>query len=79
MFNRLFKDHPASVDESYLEHMGAAASFGSAMFVGALACWVHALVPGLCVRTGSTIIDRLHDRMVVNRRTVPRRSETSSA
>ena len=29
--NRLFRDRPASVDESYLQHMGVASSFGWAM------------------------------------------------
>ncbi|WP_235976603.1 DUF6356 family protein [Sandaracinobacteroides hominis] len=65
--NRLFRDHPASVDESYLQHMGVASSFGWAMLQASGACFVHALVPGLCEKTGSTIIRRLHDRMVVNR------------
>lgn len=67
MINRLFKDHPASVGESYFQHMGASASFAGAMLVGSLACMVHALVPALCVRTGSGIITRLHHRMVTHR------------
>ena len=32
-----------------------------------LACLVHALVPFAFERTGSECIERLHDRMVVNR------------
>jgi hypothetical protein len=68
MFDKLFRDHPRSVDETYFEHMGVAASFGGRMFIASLACFVHALVPGLCVRTGSRTIIALHDRMVVNRR-----------
>lgn len=75
--NRLFRDHPASVDESYLQHMGVASSFGWAMLKASGACFVHALVPGLCEKTGSTIIRRLHDRMVVNR--VAQKSETEDA
>ena len=35
---RAFQDHPASVGESYLEHMGQAFSFGSAMVVSGIAC-----------------------------------------
>ncbi|MDG2522950.1 DUF6356 family protein [Caulobacter segnis] len=67
MFNRLFRDHPASVGETYFEHMGVAVSFGSAMLVGSIACFVHALIPGLCTRTGSGVVTKLHRRMVTHR------------
>lgn len=67
MLGRLFFDHPRGVRESYGEHFVAACGFGAAMIMGGIACMVHALVPGLCVRTGSNIVRRLHDRMVVNR------------
>lgn len=67
MFTRLFLDHPRSVGESYLEHQRRACGFGIALLGAALACLVHAIVPGLFVRTGSATIARLHDRMVVNR------------
>lgn len=67
MIRRLFLDHPKSVNESYLEHMAMAGSFGWAMLRASGACFVHALVPGLCEKTGSTIIRQLHDRMVTNR------------
>jgi hypothetical protein len=67
MIDRLFRDHPASVNESYLEHMAMAGSFGWAMLKASCACFVHALVPGLCERTGSRIITQLHSRMVSNR------------
>lgn len=65
--SRLFRDHPASVNETYLQHMGVASSFGWAMLKASGACFVHALVPGLCEKTGSTIIRNLHSRMVTNR------------
>ena len=67
MLRRLFVDHPRSVDETYFEHMGMSASFGLSMLTGALACFVHALVPGFFEKTGSSIIHRLHSRMVTNR------------
>ena len=67
MFRRLFIDHPKSVNENYLEHMAMAGSFGWAMLRASGACFVHALVPGLCEKTGSTIIRQLHGRMVTNR------------
>lgn len=67
MFQRLFIDHPASVRESYLEHMVMAGGFGWTLLRASAACFVHALVPGLCERTGSTLIRELHGRMVTHR------------
>ncbi len=67
MIDRLFRNHPASVNETYLEHMAVAGSFGWALLQASCACFLHALVPGLCERTGSRIITRLHMRMVTNR------------
>jgi hypothetical protein len=64
---RWFKDHPASVGETYLEHARSAGGFGASMLRGALASFIHALVPALCSTTGSRIVARLHDRMVLNR------------
>lgn len=69
MIKRLFIAHPTSVGESYGEHFRHALAFSAAMFVGAAACLVHALIPSMCQRTGSGIIARLHDRMVINRTT----------
>ncbi|WEK45146.1 MAG: DUF6356 family protein [Candidatus Andeanibacterium colombiense] len=67
MWWRLFGSHPASVGESYLAHLRHACGFAGAMLAACLACFIHALFPFLFERTGSTIIHRLHDRMVVNR------------
>ena len=38
----LFTDHPASVDETYGEHLVMASSFGSRLLLAGLACMVHA-------------------------------------
>lgn len=67
MLRKLFTNHPAEVGESYFKHFVAAASFSASMAVGSVACLIHAFIPGLCVGTGSGVIARLHDRMVVNR------------
>lgn len=64
-----FTEHPASVGETYGEHFCVAGRFGAAMLLGGAACLVHAVLPFLFTRTGSGIITRLHERMVVNRRT----------
>ena len=67
MFARLFVDHPASVGESYAQHFAAAARVGVKLAVAAAACFIHALVPGLCKTTGSTAILKLHDEIVPRR------------
>jgi len=63
-----FTSHPASVGETYTEHMAVAASFGGTMILAGLACLVHAVLPFLFVRTGSAAITQLHERMVLHRR-----------
>ena len=67
IWNDIFVEHPATVDETYTEHMGMAFSFAGRMFLGAVACFIHGFLPFLFVKTGSATIDELHDRMVVNR------------
>jgi hypothetical protein len=64
---RLFRDHPASLDESYGEHLRHAAGFGVRMILGGMACVIHGLLPFVFVRTGSTQIRTLHDHMVTGR------------
>ena len=71
-WNRLFTDHPASVDESYGQHLGQALGFGLRMIWGGVLCLVHAFIPGLCQKSGSTLICELHERMVTNRRRAAR-------
>jgi hypothetical protein len=68
MLKSLFSDHPASVGESYWQHLAVALSFSLRLFLGAFVCLVHAFLPFLFVKTGSAIITGLHDRMVTNRR-----------
>ena len=63
----LFTEHPASVGETYLEHMGVAASVGGRLLAAAGACLVHALFPFLFEKTGSRMISELYSRTVVNR------------
>ena len=71
MSSNPFIDHPASVGETYGEHLVAASGFGLSMILGGLACLVHGLLPFLFLRTGSSTISRLHERMVINRRRAP--------
>ena len=62
-FARVFLDHPASVDESYVEHMGFALRFAFWLGVAAGAALIHALIPAACEKTASRIIRRLYARI----------------
>lgn len=62
-----FTDHPATVGETYGEHLVTATGFGLHLIAAGLACLVHGLLPFLFAKTGSTAIRTLHDRMVTNR------------
>ena len=68
---RLFNEHPASVGESYWEHLLRASWFAGKMLTGACACFIHALLPFLFVKTGSETIQQLHTAMVSHRRVKP--------
>ncbi len=68
---KLFTEHPASVGETYLGHCRNALGFGVSMVTAGIACIVHAFLPFAFIQTGSNAIRRLHDRMLVNRRTRP--------
>ena len=67
LIQRLFRDHPESVGETYLEHLFQASYFGMRMVVAGLACLVHALLPCLFETTGRTAISELHSKMVLHR------------
>ncbi len=64
MLKKIFLDHPEAVDESYLEHLRVASSFGLTMILAGSACLLHGVVPALFTRTGSNAIRQLHERMV---------------
>ncbi len=66
-----FTEHPASVNESYTEHLGTAFGFGGRMVLGGIACMIHGLIPFVFLTTGSSIIRRLHDTMVQHRVRTP--------
>lgn len=62
-----FTDHPASVGESYREHLGVASRFGLRMIAGGLGALVHGVFPFLCTTTGSRTVSALHAEMVRKR------------
>ena len=65
---RAFTEHPASVGETYTEHLVRAVCFGTRMVLAGLACLAHGILPFLFVRTGSRAIAELNERMIADRR-----------
>src|SRR3954447_12816195 len=59
----LFTSHPASVGETYGEHMRVALSFAGPLAKAAGAALVHAFLPFLFTTTASLTVKRLYDRM----------------
>ena len=63
MVDRLFLEHPASVDETYSQHLATASGFGGRMILAGLACMVHGLLPCLFSHTASDQIRALTREM----------------
>jgi hypothetical protein len=63
MIAKLFIDHPRAIGETYSQHARTAFSFGWRMAVGGLACMVHAIVPGIFVKTASRTVVQLDAEM----------------
>ena len=59
---RLFRDHPASVDETYFGHMAFAAIASREANQAAGAALVHAFLPFLFETTASRIVGELYER-----------------
>jgi len=55
-----FTAHPASVGETYGEHLRFALMFGARMTLGGLAAAVHGLCPFLFVTTASRALEGLN-------------------
>ena len=62
MIDRVFLDHPRSVDESYFEHAAFAGRFSLRLFGAAFAALVHAVVPCMFERTASRVVADLYAR-----------------
>ena len=63
MIAKLFTDHPRAIGETYGQHARTALSFGWRMTLGGLACMVHAVVPGIFVKTASRTVVQLDAEM----------------
>ena len=69
MLDKLLMDHPRDIGETYGEHAGHAVYIGLKMLGAGLACLVHAVLPGLFVRTASEAVEDIQNLM--RKRTSP--------
>jgi hypothetical protein len=74
-----FKDHPASVGETYFQHMGSAFGFAGRLLGASVACLLHGLFPFMFTRTGSSAVKRLHEDMIAARQRQGRGEPPSAA
>jgi len=63
LLDRWFLSHPATVDETYFQHMRFAFGFAFWLMVAGLAALTHAIVPALCETTASRILGKLSAKM----------------
>ena len=67
MLDKFFTEHPRSIGETYGEHAGHALYIGTRMILAGTACLLHALLPGLFVRTASAAVEDI--RALMHKRT----------
>jgi Family of unknown function (DUF6356) len=67
----MFNAHPASLDESYLEHLGHAMSYAWRLFAAGFCALTHALLPFLFEKTASNLIRQMHAEMMARGANAP--------
>ena len=63
LINRLFVQHPQTVDETYFEHMRFASWFALKLLAAGSAALAHAIVPAAFEKTAGNIIRELYHAM----------------
>lgn len=63
MMNKIFMQHPATVDETYFEHMRFAGWFAMTLFGAGCAALIHSIIPCLFEKTAGNLINQMHERM----------------
>ena len=63
MLDKLFTEHPRDIGETYSEHAGHALYIGLKMLGAGIACLIHAVLPGLFVRTASHAVEDIQGLM----------------
>ena len=64
---RAFTEHPASVGETYWQHLAFALGFAGKLLLAGLAALVHAVLPFLFKTTASRLIADMASRTGANR------------
>ena len=72
-WSKLFQEHPASVGETYTEHLAFAVRFGGTLLLAGLACLVHGLLPWVWKTRASDTVRLLYDRLIIHSRRTQRR------
>lgn len=67
MLQRMFREHPAKVGESYVEHLVFAFGFSARLFRAAFAAFVHGVVPCLHETTASAAVLDMNDELRARR------------
>lgn len=62
LFNRLFVQHPQSVDETYFQHLRFAGWFATRLMLAGLAALVHAVIPALFEKTAGRLIAEMYEQ-----------------
>jgi hypothetical protein len=71
----VFRDHPASVGETYLQHLTVALGYSLRLFAAGLAALLHGFLPFLCKTSASAAIKEMHAEMAARKaRPAPYRS-----
>ncbi len=73
----LLTRHPASVGETYWQHLRCAWGFSLHMLIGAVACLIHGVLPFLFEHTASDRIRQLHEKMILSRAKARRDARTA--
>lgn len=60
MIERVFLEHPRSVDETYLEHARFAGGFSLKLFAAAFCALIHAIIPAAFEKTASRMIAEMY-------------------
>ena len=79
ILDSLVTRHPREIGESYAEHAGHALYIGIRMITAGLACLVHALLPGLFVRTATHAVADIQRLMAFRSGQHPGSPETTLA
>lgn len=63
IWQRIFVDHPKSVDQTYIQHMCVAGWIFSRLLAASCAALIHAIIPCLFEKTAGRMIEEMYARI----------------